>query len=99
RTRGGQGAGGVIVEGGRRLRVDGPDANSFGRGEGFPVCKGLAEAFLQRVAVALPEYARERCRIGAFSHFDQLFPARTIRAPAAPARLGRATVEPAINYT
>ena len=34
------------------------------------------------------------CRIGAFSHFDHLFPSRTIKAPAAPTRLGRATVEP-----
>jgi CubicO group peptidase (beta-lactamase class C family) len=87
RPTGGQAAGGVSAEGGPRFRVDGPDADSFGRGEGYPVCKGL-------------EYAqRQRCRIGAFSHFDQLFPSRTIKAPAAPTRLGRAPVEPAISYT
>jgi CubicO group peptidase (beta-lactamase class C family) len=86
RPAGGQAAGGVSAEGGPRFRVDGPDADSFGRGEGYPVCKGF-------------EYARQRCRIGAFSHFDQLFPSRTIKAPAAPTRLGRAAVEPAISYT
>src|SRR5262245_7996013 len=79
---GGQAAGGGSAEGGPRFRVDGPDADSFGRGEGYPVCKGL-------------EYAqRQRCRIGAFSHFDQLFPSRTIKAPAAPTRLGRPAVDP-----
>jgi len=62
RPTGGQAAGGVSAEGGPRFRVDGPDADSFGRGEGYPVCKGF-------------EYGqRQRCRIGAFSHFDQLFP-------------------------
>src|SRR5262252_9513607 len=71
RPMGGQAAGGVSAEGGPRFRADGPDADSFGRGEGYPICKG-------------PEYARQRCRIGAFSHFDQLFPSRTIKAPAAP---------------
>src|SRR5262245_19887890 len=87
RPTGGQAAGGVSAEGGPRFRVDGPDADPFGRGEGYPLCKGF-------------EYAREqRCRIGAFSHFDQLFPSRTIKAPAAPTRLGRAAVEPAISYT
>src|SRR5262249_45903353 len=87
RPTGGQAAGGVSAEGGPRVRADGPDADSFGRAEGYPVCKGF-------------EYAqRQRCRIGAFSHFDQLFPSRTIKAPAAPTRLGRAAVEPAFIYT
>src|SRR4029453_11848548 len=83
RPTGGQAAGGVSAEGGPRFRVDGPDADSFGRGEGYPVCKER----------------EQRCRIGAFSHFDQLFPSRTVKAPAAPTRLGRAAVEPAISYT
>ncbi|HEU5194399.1 MAG TPA: hypothetical protein VFW70_06630, partial [Methylomirabilota bacterium] len=87
RPTGGQTAGGPSAEGGPRFRVDGPDADSLGRGEGYPPCRGL-------------EYTREqRCRIGAFSHFDQLFPSRTIQAPATPSRLGRATAEPAISYT
>lgn len=72
---------------GPRFRADGPDAESFGRREGYPPCKGLT-------------YVREqRCRIGAFSHFDALFPSRTIKASGAPARLGRAPVEPPIRYT
>ena len=73
----------VGAEGGPRFRVDGPDADAFGRGEGYPVCKER----------------EQRCRIGVYSHFDQLFPSRTIRAPAAPTRLGRAAMEPAISYT
>src|SRR5215470_11048195 len=87
RPPGGQAAGGVSAEGGPRFRVDGPDADSFGRGEGYPICKSS-------------EYGgKQRCRIGAYSHFDQLFPSRTVKAPTAPTRLGRAAVEPAISYT
>jgi CubicO group peptidase (beta-lactamase class C family) len=87
RPTGGQAADGVSAEGGPRFREDGPDADSFGRGEGYPICKSS-------------EYGgRQRCRIGAYSHFDQLFPSRTVKAPAAPTRLGRAAVEPAISYT
>lgn len=72
---------------GPRFRADGPDAESFGRREGYPLCKGLA-------------YVREqRCRIGAFSHWEVLFPSRTIKASGPPARLGRAPVEPPIRYT
>ena len=72
---------------GPRFRADGPEADSFGRSEGYPPCTGLA-------------YVREqRCRIGAFSHFDVLFPSRTIKAAGVPARLGRAPVEPGIRYT
>src|SRR5215468_7451499 len=87
RPPGGQAAGEVSAEGGPRFREDGPDADSFGRGEGYPICRSS-------------EYAqRQRCRVGAYSHFDQLFPSRTVKAPAAPTRLGRAAVEPAISYT
>src|SRR5262252_5669188 len=69
RPPGGQAAGEVSAEGGPRFREDGPDADSFGRGEGYPICKSS-------------EYGgKERCRIGAYSHFDQLFPSRTIKAP------------------
>ena len=76
----------VAGEAGPRLRPDGPQADAFGQGEGYPSCRGFA-------------YVREqRCRIGALSHFDALFPARTIRAPRAPSRLGRAPGEPAIRY-
>ena len=71
---------------GPRFRADGPEAESFERSEGYPPCKGLT-------------YVREqRCRIGAFSHFDVLFPSRTIKASGAPSRLGRAAAEPSIRY-
>jgi CubicO group peptidase (beta-lactamase class C family) len=82
-----QTATGLGGDGGPRFRADGPEADAFGRGEGYPPCQGLA-------------YAREqRCRIGAFSHFDVLFPSRTIKASGAPARLSRAPAEPGIRYT
>jgi CubicO group peptidase (beta-lactamase class C family) len=72
---------------GPRFRADGPEADAYGRSEGYPRCSGVA-------------YVRElRCRVGAFSHFDNLFPARTIRAPQSPAPLGRAASEPDIRYT
>ena len=76
----------VDGEAGPRFRPDGPQADSLGQSDGYPWCKGLA-------------YVREqRCRVGAFSHFDSLFPARIISAPRAPSRLGRAPREPAIRY-
>ena len=72
--------------GGPHFRADGPNADEFGRKEGYPSCKGLA-------------YIDEtRCRVGALSHYDALFPARTIAAPKQAAQLARATVEPVIPY-
>lgn len=69
-----------------RFRADGKDADLYGRREGYAACTGFA-------------YMRElRCRVGAFSHFDTLFPARTIRAPDSPAPLARAEHEPAVRY-
>ena len=54
---------------GPRFRTDGPNADTFGQKEGYPRCKGL-------------EYVDQlHCRVGAFSHYDTLFPARTITAP------------------
>lgn len=71
---------------GPRFRADGPNADEFGRKEGYPSCKGIA-------------YVHEaRCRVGALSHYDTLFPARTITAPKQPAPLARAASEPAIRY-
>jgi len=53
---------------GPRFRADGPNADEFGRKEGYPSCKGIA-------------YVDEtRCRVGALSRYDTLFPARTITA-------------------
>ena len=62
---------------GPRFRADGPNADEFGRKEGYPSCKGLA-------------YIDEtRCRVGALSRYDTLFPARTIAAPKQPVQLAR----------
>jgi CubicO group peptidase (beta-lactamase class C family) len=70
-----------------RFRAGGPDADGYGRGEGYPWCKG-AEYFRQ-----------QRCRVGALSQFDQLFPARTIAAPPAFSSLKRADSEPNLQYS
>ena len=65
RPTGGQAAGEVSAEGGPRFRVDGPDADSFGRGEGYPVCKGpepsraLPRRSGCRVAAARSEHLRD----------------------------------------
>jgi CubicO group peptidase (beta-lactamase class C family) len=74
-------------EAGPRFRPDGAQADALGRDEGYPPCRGLA-------------YVREqRCRVGAFSHFDTLFPSRSINAPRARSHLRRASDEPAIRYS
>jgi CubicO group peptidase (beta-lactamase class C family) len=72
---------------GPRFRPDGPNADEFGRKEGYPSCKGLA-------------YIDEtRCRVGALSRYDTLFPARTIAAPKQPVQLARAPNEPVIRFS
>ena len=77
----------VPSEAGPRYRADGVDADAYGRSEGYPTCKGMA-------------YVREdRCRVGALSHFDTVFPARVIAAPKTPSVLARAPSEPSIRYT
>lgn len=69
-----------------RFRADGPNADAFGRKEGYPSCKGIA-------------YVDDtRCRVGALSRYDTLFPARTIPAPKQPVPLARAASEPVIRY-
>src|SRR5450631_4156615 len=71
---------------GPRFRADGPNADEFGRKEGYPSCKGIA-------------YVDEtRCRVGALSRYDTLFPARTITAPSQSIPLARAASEPVIRY-
>ena len=69
-----------------RFRADGPEADGYGRQEGYPVCAGL-------------RYIRELgCRVGALSRFDEIFPAHRIAAPASPAPLRRASAEPVFRY-
>ncbi len=76
----------AVASGEPRFRPDGPDAEAFGRSQGYPPCQGL-------------DYVREqRCRIGAFSQFDTLYPARTVKASGAPVPLARAPSEPPVVY-
>lgn len=71
---------------GPRFRADGPNADEFGQKEGYPSCKGI-------------DYVDQpRCRVGALSRYDTLFPARTIPAPRQPFPLARAASEPVIRY-
>lgn len=71
---------------GPRFRIDGPEADAYGRKQGYPACTGLT-------------YRRDLgCRVGALSQFDTLFPARTIAAPRLPSPLNRAAREPDIRY-
>jgi CubicO group peptidase (beta-lactamase class C family) len=70
-----------------RFRSDGYQADGYGQKEGYPACAGL-------------EYVLDlRCRVGAFSAFDRLFPARTITAGPTPSRLARSEAEPQVRYT
>jgi CubicO group peptidase (beta-lactamase class C family) len=72
---------------GPRYRADGPDADAYGRKEGYPACSGLT-------------YRRDLgCRVGALSQFDTLFPARVIAASKSPTPLRRAAAEPSIRYS
>ena len=71
---------------GPRFREDGPNADEFGRKEGYPACEGIA--YVDNM----------RCRVGALSRYDTLFRARTIPASKQPAQLARATSEPVIRY-
>jgi CubicO group peptidase (beta-lactamase class C family) len=70
-----------------QFRPDGHNAEAYGSNEGYPRCAGLA--FIRE----------ERCRVGAFSHFDTLFPARTIAAAKTASPLRRASGLPVIRYT
>jgi CubicO group peptidase (beta-lactamase class C family) len=70
-----------------RFRYDGPNAEVYGMGDGYPRCTGLA--FIEQ----------RRCRVGAFSEFDALFPARTITASNDPTLFRRAAAEPIVRYT
>ena len=77
----------VPLSAGPHFREDGPNADEFGRKDGYPSCKGLA--YIQET----------RCRVGALSHYDALFPARTIAASKQASQLTRTTTEPIIRYS
>jgi CubicO group peptidase (beta-lactamase class C family) len=71
----------------QRIRADGPDADLYGQKEGYPAC------------TALTYLSEPRCRVGALSQFDTLFPARIVKAPPKSSPLGRASEEPVVRYT
>jgi CubicO group peptidase (beta-lactamase class C family) len=69
-----------------RYRSDGPEADLYGRKDGYPACGGFA-------------YIREpACRVDALTRFDVLFPARTIAAGPQSSPLRRAAAEPDVRY-
>jgi CubicO group peptidase (beta-lactamase class C family) len=79
-------AGAAAPSAAQRFRADGPDADAYGRRQGYPACTGLT-------------YLNEqRCRVGALSGFDTLFASRVVQAPATPSALARAGEEPVVNY-
>lgn len=63
----------------------GPDAEAYGAAENYPV-HNIGPQRLQRYLV------------GAFSHFDQLLPARSVPRAPTPAPLARAPAELAMHY-
>jgi CubicO group peptidase (beta-lactamase class C family) len=56
------------------------------RNEGYPTCEGIA--YIDNT----------RCRVGAFSRYDTLFPARIIPALKQPVQLARAASELVLRY-
>jgi len=77
----------TVNDSGPRFRPDGFMAEAYGRLVGYPHCKQL-------------EYIDDkRCRVGAFSHFDTLFPARTIAPAREASKFGRAAHEPDLRYS
>ena len=61
-----------------------PDEELLGKSKGYPVCNlGFGE---------------NQCLVGALSHFDRIFPARTVQKGAAVRELRKAPKEPPIFY-
>jgi CubicO group peptidase (beta-lactamase class C family) len=77
------GLGGSIPQ----FRDGGPDADGYGRKEGYPRCSGLI--YIDKLG----------CRVGAFSDFGTLFPSRVVPAPANPSPLRRRAAELAVRYS
>jgi CubicO group peptidase (beta-lactamase class C family) len=77
------GVGGSIPQ----FRDGGPDADGYGRTEGYPRCTGLI--YIDKLS----------CRVGAFSDFGTLFPSRVVPAPANPSTLRRRPAELAVRYS
>ena len=64
-----------------------PDEELLGKAEGYPVCP-LDDANL----------GPDRCLVGLFSHFDEVYPARKVARAGPVHQLARAATEPAISY-
>jgi CubicO group peptidase (beta-lactamase class C family) len=64
-----------------------PDEKLLGKDEGYPVCR-LDDANL----------GPDRCLVGLFSHFDEVYPARKVARAGPVHQLARAAAEPAISY-
>src|SRR5215468_7249776 len=62
-----------------------PDEEALGKAEGYPVCPRS------------PVW-ETRCLVGSMSHYDQVFPARTVAGGAKTRPLMRSESEPAIRY-
>jgi len=67
--------------------MDAPDEELLGKAEGYPVCP-LDDANL----------GPDRCLVGLFSHFDEVYPARKVARGGPVHQLARAAAEPAISY-
>ena len=64
-----------------------PDEELLGKAEGYPVCP-LDDANL----------GPDRCLVGLFSHFDQVYPARKVSRGGPVHQLARAATQPVISY-
>lgn len=64
-----------------------PDEELLGKAEGYPVCP-LNDANL----------GPDRCLVGLFSHFDEVYPARRVARAGPVHQLARAAAAPAISY-
>lgn len=72
----------AVQAGAPRFSPGGPEAEAYGRLEGYPV----------------RAVERQKFRVGIYSHQDQLLEGRTVRRSATPSPLARAAAEPAIRY-
>lgn len=64
-----------------------PDEALLGKAEGYPICR-LDDANI----------GPDRCLVGLFSHFDEVYPARKVARGGPVHQLERAAAEPAISY-
>ena len=69
----------------RRFSQGGPDAESYGASDGYPIG---ARGACQRVAFL----------VGCQSHFDEVYEGRLVRRATTPSSLARAPSEPAVRY-